>query len=470
MEIIIAIGGLILGLIVGLWLGKSSASKKEGEIEQLKLLLKEREANFEDRITELKSSFREREKDFVREIENYRMSFQSDFNRQAEMHDRELNNLRLSHRELTASMEEKHKDAIKALKEQFAETSNALSQQLKNATEQMLKQRQQEFSQSSGEKISQILEPLKVSLKAMQEKVTENTTKQAELDGKLSAGIKNLLEHTESAQASADRLAAMLKGNSKHQGEWGERILKEILETLNLQEGIHFDVQTTFTDEKGQLLKNEEGKMGRPDVILHLDQNKDVIIDSKVSLSAYLQYMEAESDEERQEALKKHIISIEKHVNELVKKDYSGYVSKPRVRLGYVIMFVPNTSALLLATNNKPTLWRDAMEKNVYIADEQTLYAALKIVSLTWQQIAQNANHAKVFELAEEMIQRVASFAKSYNEIGEQLSKASKSFEEGRKKLEDGGQSIPKTCSKLIQLGAKIPKLPKGVDPSLFEP
>lgn len=450
MYLIIAIVFLIFGLIIGVILGRFSAPKNEAEIQALKSAIQEKEVSFEKITDERIKSFEDR------------------LNLEKEMHERELENLRQSNQLLVETLEKNNKDSLSALKEQFVESSNSMSQQLKNATEQMLKQRQQEFSETSGEKINSILQPLKASLQAMQEKVSENTTRHTELGGKLSESIKNLLDHTETAQASADRLARMLKGNTKHQGEWGERILKEILESLNLQEGIHFDVQNTIADEKGQSIKNEEGKMGRPDIILHLDQNKDVIIDSKVSLTSYLAYQEAQTEDERQQALRKHIMSIEKHVSELVKKDYSGYVTKPRVRLGYVIMFIPNTSALLLATKAKPTLWREAMEKNVYIADEQTLYAALKIVSLTWQQIAQNANHTKVFELAEEMIQRVTSFMKSFNEIGEQLSKATKSFEEGKKKLENGGQSIPKTCRKLIDLGAKTPKIPKGVDKSLF--
>lgn len=452
MEIIIAICGVAVGLIAGFLIGKSSAPKQNNEVENLKATLLQKDISFQQIIDEKQKSM-----DAALDL-------------QKESYEREIENLNASHKEIQEAMEEKHNKALEALKMQFAEASNTMSQSLKNATEEMLKKRQQEFSESSGEKIGNILQPLKESLKAMQEKVAENTNINTQLGGRLSESIKNLLDHTESAQASADRLASMLKGSTKIQGEWGERILKEILESLHLQEGVHFDVQQTLTDDTGRISLNDDGKMGRPDVILHLDQNKDVIIDSKVSLSAYLAYQEAESDEERDEALKKHIQSLEKHVAELVKKDYSGHVKGQRIRLGYVIMFVPNTSALLLATKTKPTLWREAMEKNVYIADEQTLYAALKIVSLTWQQIAQNANHAKVFELAEEMLQRVAQFTKSFNDIGDHLAQAAKSFESGKKKLEEGGQSIPKTCRKLIDLGVKPPKPVKGVDQSLFQP
>lgn len=488
MEIIVAICALILGLLAGFFFGRTSAPKADQS------LLLQQEENHKREIENIRSA----NNDFIERIEkNHNETIENLENKNKEAietlerkHKENIESVESKHREVVESLEEKNRQAIESLerkhketidnieknrqeslqvlKEQFCESSNAMSERLRSTTEEMLKQRQEEFSTSSGEKIGAILEPLKLSLKVMQEKVAENTDRHTKLGGELSASIRNLLDHTEAAQASAEKLSSMLRGSSRHQGEWGEIVLKEILESLNLREGVHFDVQQTITDEKGKILKNEEGNAARPDIILHLDRDKDVIIDSKVSLSAYLQYHEAETEEERQEALRKHIRSLENHVGELVRKDYSSYIKKPRVALGYVIMFVPNTSALLLATKSKPTLWRDAMEKNVYIADEQTLYAALKIVSITWQQIQQNASHAKVFELAEKMIQRVAVFMKAYNDMGEQLSKATKSFEEGQKKLEEGGQSIPQVCRKLIDLGAKRPKLPKGVDPSLF--
>lgn len=495
MELVIGICGIILGIIAGYLFTRTSNVPLQAQIDSLKNTIEEKENHFNQILSEKQRNFdqmllRENEKAsqetnnlkeaYSREIGALKENHLREVNSLKENHFRELESLKENHVKFVDSMEKNHREAMEnmeknyregvetmelnhrkameALRTQFAEVTNSMSLQLKTTTEEMLKQRQEEFSTSSGEKINQILEPLKQSLKAMQEKVNENTTRHVELGGKLTSSIRNLLDHTEAAQASADRLASLLKGSNRHQGEWGERILKEILESLNLKEGIHFDVQHTFSQETGGALKNEDGKMARPDVILHLDENKDVIIDSKVSLSAYLQYQEANSEEERQEALKRHIQSLEKHVSELVKKDYTGYVKAPKMRLGYVIMFVPNTSALLLATNSKPTLWREAMERNVYIADEQTLYAALKIVSLTWTQIIQNENYSKVFDLAEEMVQRVGQFMKYYNDLGEQLTKVKRSYDEGKRKLDEGGQSIPKTCRKLIDLGAKEKK------------
>ena len=193
----------------------------------------------------------------------------------------------------------------------------------------------------------------------------------------------------------------------------------------------------------------------RPDVILHLDERREIIIDSKVSLKAFVDYVNAESEVERQACLKAHLDSLRKHVKELAAKDYSSYVQPPKISAGYVIMFVPHLGALWTALNAEPDLWRWAADMNVYIADEQTLYGALKIVKLTWTQVAQAQNHEKVYALANEMIERVGLFMERYDALGKALSKATDEYDDGLKKLDVKGQSIINTSRKLIELGAR---------------
>lgn len=364
--------------------------------------------------------------------------------------------------------ERRHKEAMEALRRQFDETVNTMSARLSGITEKMLKERQTEFTQNSGDTLNKLLTPLQASIKEMRDAVKANSDKHADLGGRLDRGLLTLLEHTDKAQASAENLANALRGNFHIQGEWGETVLRELLESQGLKEGIHFHTQTALRDASGNTIVNSEGNTMRPDIVLHLDNKRDVIIDSKVSLSSYLEYVNAQDDADKKKALDAHIRSIENHVNELVRKDYSGYRAEGRASLGYMIMFVPNTTALLVATTHRPELWRNAMERKVYIADEQTLYAALKIVNLTWQQLEQAANHEKVYALAQEMLDRVAAFMKSYTEIGTRLEAARKSYDDGYAKLRDGGQSIPGTSRKLITLGAKYKKQVKGVDPALL--
>ena len=218
---------------------------------------------------------------------------------------------------------------------------------------------------------------------------------------------------------------------------------------------IHFDVQPVITGPDGKPVKTETGGIMRPDVILHLDESREVIIDSKVSLTAYVDYVNAEDEAARERFLKEHIDSIKKHIKELSAKDYSSYIKPPKVSVGYVIMFVPNVGALWTALNAEPDLWRKAADMNVYIADEQSLYGALKIVSLIWTQIAQAQNHEKVYELAAEMIDRVGMFMERYEAVGKALRKAGEEYEEGLKKLDPKGQSIIGTSQKLLKLGAR---------------
>ena len=357
--------------------------------------------------------------------------------------------------EMIAQTEQTHAKVLAAQEARFQETLQRVTLELKSATDEMLKQRQQEFSQSSTQNLGQIVTPLKETIEAMRQAMDNTNLKHTELSSAMKEQIQMLMRQTESARLSAEELARVFKHGSKVQGDWGETVLCELLDAHGLTCGRHYDTQTTLRDAQGNVLKTEQGSMLRPDVVLHLDGKREVIIDSKVSLTAFMDYVNAETEEERQRYLKAHVDSLQKHVKELSTKDYSSYICPPKVRMDYVIMFVPHSGALWTALNAQPDMWRRAMEKNVFIADEQTLFAALRIVSLTWTQIAQAENHEKVYTLANEMLDRVGQFMKKYQAMGKALESAQKAYEEGEKKLLPSGQSILQTCAKLQKLGAK---------------
>ena len=357
--------------------------------------------------------------------------------------------------EMIAQTEQTHAKVLAAQEARFQETLQRVTLELKSATDEMLKQRQQEFSQSSTQNLGQIVTPLKETIEAMRKAMDNTNLKHTELSSAMKEQIQMLMRQTESARLSAEELARVFKHGSKVQGDWGETVLCELLDAHGLTCGVHYDTQTTLRDAQGNVLKTEQGSMLRPDVVLHLDGKREVIIDSKVSLTAFMDYVNAENDDERQRHLKLHIESLQKHVKELSTKDYSSYICPPKVRMDYVIMFVPHSGALWAALNAQPDMWRRAMEKNVFIADEQTLFAALRIVSLTWTQIAQAENHEKVYTLANEMLDRVGQFMKKYQAMGKALENAQKAYEDGEKKLLPTGQSILQTCAKLQKLGAK---------------
>lgn len=346
-------------------------------------------------------------------------------------------------------------DIMKGQEQRFNETMARMSEQMKNATADMLKDRQKEFADSSNQQLGQIVNPLRETIDKMKQTMADTTLKQTEMSSVLKDNIERSMQQAMAAKKSAEELANALKHGSKVQGDWGEAVLDELLTSQGLVRGIHYDTQAVIRDAQGNTVHTDDGATLRPDVILHLDQRREVIIDSKVSLTAFLDYANADNEADRQRFLKTHIDSLQKHVKELSTKDYSAYVQPPKVRMDYVIMFVPHTGALWTALNAQPDLWRKAMEQNVFIADEQTLFAALRIISLTWTQIRQAENHEQVYRLANEMLDRVGQFMKKYAAIGKALKTATTAYDDAERKLQPSGQSILQTCAKLQKLGAK---------------
>ena len=353
------------------------------------------------------------------------------------------------------SRDERFKSDIDKQQKLFDEVIGRVQAEMKTATADLLKERQKEFSETSKANIDNIITPLQKTISEMKMVINENTTKQTELGATMKVKIEEMINQSASAKESADELVRVFKHTGKVQGDWGETILNELLTMQGLTKGVHYEVQEPIRDNAGNIIRTEEGKTMRPDVILHLDQKRDVVIDAKVSLTAYLDYVNEEDPNKKAMYLKKHIESVKAHYKELSKKDYSAYIIPPKVKMDYVIMFVPNAGALTTVLQEEPNLWREAMQKNVFIADEQTLYAALKIIQLTWTQIVQQESQTEVFNLANEMLERVGEFLSCYNKVGDSLRSAQEAFGDGYKKLKEGGQSIPTTCKKLIKLGAK---------------
>lgn len=368
--------------------------------------------------------------------------------------------------------EQEHQRILADTQRQVDATVQRVTAQMQQATDQMLRQRQEEFDAASNDRLGQIVTPLRDTIDRMRRAMDDSLLQQTAMSGELRAHIENMMRHSEAARQSASELARALRHGSKVQGDWGETVLDELLQSQGLTRGIHYSTQSVLRDAQGQVIRSADGSSLRPDVIMHLDQRRELIIDSKVSLTAYIDYVNAETDAERQAALSAHVSSLRKHVRELSAKDYSSYIEPPKVRMDYVIMFVPHAGALWTALNAQPDLWRRAMERNVFIADEQTLFAALRIIHLTWTQITQVQQHERVYTLAEEMIDRVGQFLRRYQQMGAALQRAQEAYDEGLKKLEPQGHSIVGTAHKLLRLGAKqsarnpIPDAPAVDEPS----
>ena len=369
--------------------------------------------------------------------------------------------------EAMAAQERRHAEAFAAQQARFDETIAKVKAEMKDAANAMLRDRQKEFAESSGISIGQLVNPLRETIEKMQKEMSEAQNRQSADSGVLKNIIQQMMEKSEEAKRSTEALTQVFRRSNNVQGEWGETVLDELLESQGLTRGIHYDVQPTIRDASGTAVLGSDGSRMRPDIILHLDQRREVIIDSKVSLAAYMDYVNAKNDADRARYLKAHVTSLQEQVNRLADKDYSAYIQPPKVKMDYVLMFLPHSGALWTALNAQPDLWRRAMERGVYIVDEQTLFAALRIISLTWTQIRQAENHEKVYALANEMMDRVGQFMKKYQLVGSSLQKALQAYDEGERKLQPTGQSILQTCGKLQKLGAKQSEknpLPQIVD------
>lgn len=442
MEItIFSILSVILGVLIGVWAMLNRQKLLQNQVE-----------NLQSQMQHVKDEAQEKMETVLAEKDKACENM-------VEAKDRACNDLIAAqekrHQQAIEAQEKNHNQALEAQQARFNETMQKVTAQLKSATEDILKKRQDEFAAASNENIGQIVNPLKETIDKMKRAMDESTLKQTEIGGEMKSQISIMMRQSEAAKKSADELANVLKHRSKVQGDWGETILDELLESQGLTRGVHYDVQTYIRDKNGDIIVSDEGSKMRPDVILHLDKQREVIIDSKVSLTAFMDYANAENEEDKDRFLKAHVDSINKHVKELSTKDYSSYIKAPKVKMDYVIMFVPHTGALWTALNAQPDLWRKAMDKNVFIADEQSLFAALRIINLTWTQIAQAQNQEEVFRLANEILDRVGQFMKKYQAIGRALGAATDAYNEGEKKLQPSGQSILQTCGKLIKVGAK---------------
>lgn len=447
-TILIIVIGVAVGAVVGFVVARGKSRDLQNTIDKLQWQLDNEKKNaklielgLEKQLETAKSDAKEQIESIKADCEKRIAEIKSDAEKQSN--------------DALAAQEKRHSEAVRAQQELFDETMAKVTAQMKSATDDMLKQRQKEFAESSNINLGQIVNPLRETIEKMKQTMNDSALKQTELSSEMKVNLENMMKHSEAAKQSTDELARVFKHKSKVQGDWGERVLDELLESQGLTQGIHYEIQATIRDAKGNVVRTDTGGNVRPDVIMHIDNNREIIIDSKVSLTAFWDYINAENDDDRQKYLKAHVDSIQKHVKELSKKDYSSYIKAPKVRMDYVIMFVPHTGALWTALNSQPDLWRKAMEMNVFIADEQTLFAALRMINLTWTNIAQAENHEKVYALANEMLDRVGKFMKNYESIGRAIENAQKAFEEGEKKLAPGGQSILQTCAKLEKLGAK---------------
>ena len=347
-----------------------------------------------------------------------------------------------------------------------------LREQMKSTTETVLKARQEELGARNKEQVGKIVDPLQKSLKDMQEALMLSKEQQKEAMARLDETIKLNMKQSASLGETADRLTRALTGEVKVQGNFGELKLKQLLEDLELKEGEQFDTQETLSDKAGRGMRGDDGRGMIPDFILHFPNNRHFVVDSKMSLTDYERYMNAEDGTPEKSAyLKAHIESVRAQVKRLAKKEYTKYLPEGYNRLNFAIMYVPIEGALNLALLNDTTLWHEAYEQGVMILGPQTMYMNLRVLEMMWTQVRQLNNQQAMIDAANLVIERVQDFGMRFADVEASMNDTIKKINRLKITTAEGGPSIITAAKSLIKAGAKENKRKKSLcdmDDSLF--
>jgi DNA recombination protein RmuC len=357
----------------------------------------------------------------------------------------------------TARLETNNKNLILKLDEQKAELENLqekFTKEFENLANKIFEEKSSKFTNQNKENLIDILKPLQDRIKDFETKVNDTHISETEQRTRLATEIKKLYELNQKMTEEANNLTRALKGDSKTQGNWGEFILESILEKSGLQKGIQYLVQQSHT--------SDEGSRQKPDVIVHLPDDKHIIIDSKVSLKDYEAYCSADTEEEKAIYLKRHIESIKNHIKGLsVKKYQTLYDLKS---LDFVIMFVPIEPAFSIAVQNELGIWNDAFDKNIVLISPATLLATLRTIANIWKQDSQNNNALEIAKQSGALYDKFVGFIEDLLKVGKQMDTAKETYSDAMKKLSEGSGNIIRKIENIKKLGANTSKqIPQNI-------
>ena len=355
-----------------------------------------------------------------------------------------------------AEADKRHQQEL--LDKQLKETQQMqqrLTTEFENIATKILQQRQEDFTQQSRKQIGDILLPLNERIKDFREQVTNAFSQETREKASLQAELKQLIELNQTLSKDATSLTQALKGDVKKQGNWGEFILEKVLEASGLRKGIEYDREVVMHDVEGDTL--------RPDVIIRMPDNKQIVVDSKVSLVAYEQLQHAETEEQYKTLLKAHTESLKQHVKELYDKQYQRAVGLNTP--DFVLMFVPIEASYSVAIQAESTLYDYALERKIVIVSPTTLLATLHTISYVWKQENQSKNAQEIARLAGAMYDKLCGMTEDFQKVQKSLDAAQKAYSETYKKLSEGNGNVLRTADKIRELGAKASKsLPQSSD------
>ncbi len=421
MELLYLLIGLASGISIGILYSKNKAPKNSSDINPEKYVSKELYTAEKERSEKIENENREKE-ELIGNLKG----------------DVSARNAIID--SLNSKLAEEGK--------RLAEQQKQLQMQFENMANEILEKKSEKFAEQNQKNINQILKPLGEKINSFEKSVNDKYEKDQTSRAGLTAQIKMLQEANQKISQDAINLTKALKGDSKIQGDWGELQLEVLLEKSGLNKGLHFRTQNS--------MKDEEGKEKRPDCIIDLPDHKNLIIDSKVSLTAYEQFVNAEDEIQKQVFLKQHLESIKKHIKDLAGKDYPNLYSINAP--DYVMMFVPIEPALTLALQEDGDIFNLALNKNIILVSTTTLMATMRTVSFIWQQENQKKNVLEIARQSGALYDKFCGFVEDLDGVGKAIDNANKKYEAAQNKLSSGRGNLVTSVEKIKKLGAKTNK------------
>lgn len=431
MDYVLAVIALAVGATAGFFIAHFKSKSETSRLE-------ERNSNLDEQLTETEQKLEALQQEKETQLKKER-------DRSADL-DRELAGLKSNYSSLQEKLAEQ--------KGELAEMQEQLKVQFENLANKILDEKSEKFSKQNKESLDQILNPLGLKLEEFKKKVEETYEKGTQERSGLREQIKNMVQLNQQMSEDAKNLTKALKGDSKAQGNWGEVVLASILEKSGLRKDEEYFTQQSETTDDGRRLQ--------PDVVVKLPDEKFLIVDSKVSLTAFERFTSADGETEAQSALKQHVLSIRTHVKGLSDKNYPQiYADKTP---DFVLLFIPVEPAFAAALQSEPNLYNEAFEKNIVIVSPSTLLATLFTINTIWKRDRQNKYALEIADRGGALYDKFVLFAESLEEVGHRIEQTQKSYDEAKSRLSEGSGNVIRQVEMLKELGAKATKqLPESM-------